>query len=93
MAHIFERFVIFQILFEGTAITFCPAPEKLVEYLSIVKPTQASVVPRVLNKVYDTIMNEVNKSAIKQFLVRQALREQLPFLSRFVFRKVRTLFG
>lgn len=93
MAHIFERFVIFQILFEGTALTFCPAPEKLIEYLSIVQPTQASVVPRVLNKVYDMIMNEVNKSAIKRFLVRQALHLEIPLVSRLVFRKVRDLFG
>ncbi|CAF5139858.1 unnamed protein product, partial [Rotaria socialis] len=78
---------------KGTALVFCPAPENLVEYLSIVKPTQASVVPRVLNKVYDAIIKDVNKSAIKKYLVQQALREQPPFLSHFVFRKVRALFG
>lgn len=93
MAHIFERFVIFQVLFEGTAVAFCPSPNKLIEYLSIVKPTQASVVPRILNKVYDTVMNEVNKSAIKRMLVQQALHLQIRFLSRFVFRKVRAVFG
>ncbi|CAF3295396.1 unnamed protein product [Rotaria socialis] len=92
-AHVFEKFVIFQILLKGTALVFCPAPENLVEYLSIVKPTQASVVPRVLNKVYDAIVKDVNKSAIKKYLVQQALREQPPFLSHFVFRKVRALFG
>ncbi|CAF4671722.1 unnamed protein product, partial [Rotaria magnacalcarata] len=53
----------------------------------------ASVVPRVLNKVYDAIIKDVNKSAIKKYLVQQALREQPPFLSHFVFRKVRALFG
>jgi long-chain acyl-CoA synthetase len=93
MAHIFERFVILQILLKGTEVVFCPAPEKLIEYLSKVKPTQASVVPRILNKVYDTVMTDVNKSKLKQLLVKQALREQPPFLSRFVFRKLRDLFG
>ncbi|CAF0980277.1 unnamed protein product [Adineta steineri] len=93
MAHVFERFVILQILLKGTEVIFCPAPEKLIEYLSIVKPTQASVVPRILNKVYDTIMADVNKSKIKQFLVQQALREQPPLLSRLIFRKVKNLFG
>jgi long-chain acyl-CoA synthetase len=93
MAHVFERFVILQILLKGTEVVFCPAPEQLINYLSVVKPTQASVVPRILNKIYDTIMAEVNKSKVKQFLVQQALREQPPFLSRFVFRKIKHLFG
>jgi long-chain acyl-CoA synthetase len=93
MAHIFERFVLLQVLLKGTELVFCPAPEKLIESLSIVKPTQMSVVPRVLNKIYDTVMNDVSKSKIKQFLVQQALREQPPLLSRFVFRKFKKRFG
>lgn len=93
MAHIYERFILLQGLLRGTEIVFCPAPEKLPNYLSIVKPTQASVVPRVLNRVYDAIMTEVNKSKMKRFLVQQALREYTPFLSRFAFRKVKNLFG
>jgi long-chain acyl-CoA synthetase len=93
MAHIYERFILLQGLIRGTQIVFCPSPDKLVQYLSIAKPTQVSVVPRVLNKVYDTVMSEVNKSPIKQWLIQRALREQPAFLSRFVFRKLRHLFG
>ncbi|CAF2476277.1 unnamed protein product [Rotaria sp. Silwood2] len=93
MAHIYERFILLQALLRGTQLVFCPAPEKLPNYLSIVKPSQASVVPRVLNKVYDAIMTEVSKSKIKKFLVQQALREQPSFLSHFAFRKVKNLFG
>ena len=93
MAHIFERFMLLQGLLRGTQVVFCPTPEKLPSYLSMVKPTQVSVVPRVLNKVYDAVMTEVNKSKLKQFLVRQALREQPSFLSRIAFRKVKDLFG
>ncbi|CAF0872697.1 unnamed protein product [Adineta steineri] len=93
MAHIFERFVILQILQRGTSLVFCPSPDKVVDYLSIVKPTQASVVPRIFNKIYDKIMTDVNKSPIKRFLVQQALREQPPFLPRLVFGKVKKIFG
>ena len=93
MAHIYERFILLQGLMRGTQIVFCPAPEKLPNYLSIVKPTQVSVVPRVLNRVYDAVMTEVNKSKVKQFLVQQALREQPAFLSHIAFRKVKNLFG
>ena len=52
------------------------------------------MVPRILNKVYDTIMAEVGKSKIKRFLISQALHIEKPSLfSRFVFRKVKNLFG
>ncbi|CAM4969433.1 unnamed protein product [Rotaria socialis] len=93
MAHVYERFILLEALLAGTQLVFCPEPEKLPYYLSIVKPTQASVVPRVLNKVYDAIMTEANKSTIKKFLIQQALRERPWFLSYFVFRKVKKLFG
>jgi long-chain acyl-CoA synthetase len=93
MAHIYERFILLQAILSGTQIVFCPAPEQLPNYLSMVKPTQASVVPRVLNRVYDAIMTEVNKSKLKTFLVQQALREQPSFLSHIAFRKVKKLFG
>jgi long-subunit acyl-CoA synthetase (AMP-forming) len=59
MAHIYERFLLLQGLLRGTEIVFCPAPEKLHNYLSTVKSTQASVMPRVLNKVYNAVMTEV----------------------------------
>ncbi|CAF3480669.1 unnamed protein product [Rotaria sp. Silwood1] len=93
MAHIYERFILLQGLLRGTQIVFCPEPEKLPNYLSIVKPSQASVVPRVLNKVYDAVMAEVNKSKVKRFLVQQALRQQPSFLSHFAFHKIKNLFG
>lgn len=93
MAHIYERFILLQGLLRGTQIVFCPSPEQLPNYLSIVKPTQASVVPRVLNRVYDAVMTEVNKSKLKRFLVHQALRERSSFLSHIAFRKVKNLFG
>lgn len=93
MAHIYERFILLEGLLRGIQIVFCPSPDQLPTYLSIVKPTQASVVPRVLNRVYDAVMTEVNKSKMKQFLVQQALRERSAFLSQIAFRKVKNLFG
>lgn len=93
MAHIYERFILLQALLRGTELVFCPSPEQLVQYLSLVQPSQVSVVPRILNKVYDTVMTEVNKSPLKRFLVQQALREQPPLLSHLIFRKLRQRFG
>ncbi|CAF4948113.1 unnamed protein product [Rotaria sp. Silwood1] len=94
LAHIFERFILLGVFLRGTQVVFCPTPEKFVEYLSIVKPTQLTVVPRILNKIYDTVMIEVSKSKIKQYLVQQALNsEESWWLSRLIFRKVKELFG
>ena len=94
MAHLYERLVLLSNFLHGTQVVFCPIPEKLFEYYPLVKPTNVGMVPRVLNKVYDTIMAEVGKSRIKRFLIAQALHNEQPTIfSRLIFRKVRQLFG
>jgi long-chain acyl-CoA synthetase len=94
MAHIYERLVLISNFLHGTQVVFCPVPEKVFEYYPIVKPTNICMVPRVLNKVYDTIMGEIGKSRLKRFLVTQALHNDQPSLfSRFIFRRVKKLFG
>ncbi|CAF2855035.1 unnamed protein product [Rotaria sp. Silwood2] len=94
MAHLYERLTLINYFLHGSQVVFCPIPEKLFEYYPIVKPTNISMVPRILNKVYDTIMTEVGKSKIKRFLISQALHNEQPTLfSRFIFRKVKNLFG
>ncbi|UJR25501.1 hypothetical protein I4U23_006847 [Adineta vaga] len=94
LAHLYERIILLVNFIEGSQVAYCPVPEKVFDYYAIIKPTGASTVPRILNKVYDTIMTEVNKSKIKRFLINQALHNEKPSLfSRFIFRKVRNLFG
>ncbi|CAF3411761.1 unnamed protein product [Rotaria sp. Silwood1] len=94
MVHIYERLNLLGSFLRGTQVVFCPIPEKLFEYYSIVRPTGIAMVPRVLNKIYDTIMTEVGKSKIKCFLISCALYHDQPTLfSRFIFRKVKNLFG
>ena len=94
LAHIFERFILLSALLRGNQVVFCPSPDKLLEYFSVVKPTQVTVVPRILNKIYDSVMTEVNKSKIKQYLVQQSLRrDESWWLSRLIFSKVKHLFG
>lgn len=94
MAHLYERINLIYNFLHGSQIACCPVPERLFEYYAIIKPTAVSMVPRILNKVYDTIMTEVGKSKIKQFLITQALHYEKPsFFSRLIFRKVKNLFG
>jgi long-chain acyl-CoA synthetase len=89
LAHLYER-----LFLHGSQVVYCPTPEKVFEYYPIVQPTTVAMVPRILNKVYDTVMTEVNKSKIKRFLISQALHNEKPSLfSRFIFRKVKNLFG
>ncbi|CAF0918624.1 unnamed protein product [Adineta ricciae] len=94
LAHLYERIVLIINFIQGSQVAYCPIPERLFEYYAIIKPTGSSTVPRILNKVYDTIMTEVNKSKVKRFLINQALHNDKPSLfSRLIFRKVRNLFG
>jgi long-chain acyl-CoA synthetase len=94
MAHLYERLNLMYNFLCGSQIACCPVPERIFEYYAIVKPTAISMVPRILNKVYDTIMTEVNKSRIKRFLITQALHFEKPSVfSKLIFRKVRNLFG
>jgi len=94
MAHLYERITLIYNFLNGSQIACCPIPERIFEYYPIIKPTTISMVPRILNKVYDTIMTEVNKSKIKRFLISQALYFDKPsFFSRLVFRKVKNVFG
>jgi long-chain acyl-CoA synthetase len=46
---------------------------KLVADCQELKPTDIPMVPRLLNKLYNQIMNEVNKSPIKRVLFNRAL--------------------
>ncbi|CAF1162990.1 unnamed protein product [Adineta ricciae] len=94
MAHLYERLVLISNFLHGTQVVYCPVPEKVFEYYPHVQPTNIPTVPRVLNKVYDTIMTEVGKSKVKRFLISQALHNEQPTLfSRIIFRRVRNLFG
>ena len=94
LAHLYERLVLISNFCHGTQVAYCPIPEKIFEYYPIVKPTNVCMVPRVLNKVYDTIMTEVGKSRIKRFLISQALHNEQPTLfTRLIFRKIKKLFG
>ncbi|CAF1307746.1 unnamed protein product [Didymodactylos carnosus] len=94
MPHLYERMVLLVTFINGSKVVYCPQPEKLLEYYTVVKPSRLVMVPRLLNKVYDTIMNEAGKSKIKHFLIKQALQNEQPSLfTKLIFRKVRRLFG
>lgn len=59
--HIFERMVTYLYLFRGTSIYYAESLETIGENLKEVKPHMFTTVPRLLEKVYDKIMQKGNE--------------------------------
>jgi long-chain acyl-CoA synthetase len=67
--HIFERMVSYLYLFKGTSIYYAESFDTIGENLKEVKPNMFTTVPRLLEKVYDRIMQKGNElSGIKKKL-------------------------
>lgn len=56
--HIFERMVTYIYMYKGTAIYYAEGMETIAENLKEVKPHLFTTVPRLLEKVYDKIMEK-----------------------------------
>ncbi|MBL0335920.1 MAG: long-chain fatty acid--CoA ligase [Chitinophagaceae bacterium] len=59
--HIFERMVTFLYLFNGTSVYYAESLDTIGENLKEVKPNMFTTVPRLLEKVYDKIMQKGNE--------------------------------
>jgi long-chain acyl-CoA synthetase len=59
--HIFERMVTFLYLFAGVSIYYAESMETIGDNLKEVKPHMFTTVPRLLEKVYDKIMQKGNE--------------------------------
>tara|TARA_R110002073_G_scaffold72537_1_gene177512 strand:+ start:509506 stop:511278 length:1773 start_codon:yes stop_codon:yes gene_type:complete len=69
ICHIFERVLIYLYQYSGTTIYFAEAIDKIGENAKEVKPNLMSVVPRLLEKVFDKIMAKAEElSGIKKSL-------------------------
>ena len=67
--HIFERMVSFLYLYKGTSIFFAESMETIADNLKEVKPNIFTTVPRLLEKVYEKIMQKGDElSGIKRKL-------------------------
>ena len=89
----------------GGGIAFAESVEKLIQNFQEVKPTGLSVVPRIVNKVYDTIQQGVAADPVKkQFFdlaVAEAIKnrdlkektKEFNDYDALVFSQVRNVFG
>ena len=79
LSHIFERMIIYLYLYNRTAVYYAESMETIVADIQHVKPNLFSTVPRLLEKVYDKIMEKGKSLAgIKKriFFWSVALAEQ-----------------
>ncbi|MEO6611593.1 MAG: long-chain fatty acid--CoA ligase [Chitinophagaceae bacterium] len=77
--HIFERMVTYLYLFRGTSIYYAESLDTIGENLKEVKPNMFTTVPRLLEKVYDRIMqkgNELTGISKKLFFWAHSLAEK-----------------
>ncbi|MCX2583089.1 AMP-dependent synthetase/ligase [Pedobacter sp. MR22-3] len=58
LSHIFERMIIYLYLYNHTAVYYAESMETIVADIQHVKPNAFSTVPRLLEKVYDKIMEK-----------------------------------
>ena len=106
LAHLMGRLGNYALLVGGGAIgNFGGNLKKIVEDVQLLKPTIFAAVPRVINRVYDTIIGRVEASGfIKRNLFKRALQTKITELrktgnvkhrlyDRLVFNKVKNALG
>jgi long-chain acyl-CoA synthetase len=105
LAHMFERVVQSVVYTEGGRVGFFSGDIKtLADDILTLRPTIMPVVPRVLNRIYDKVMGEVNKSKAKKLLFDSALKFKIwelkngivrnnSWADQIVFKKIRESFG
>jgi long-chain acyl-CoA synthetase len=77
--HIFERMTTYLYLFRGTSIYYAESLDTIADNLKEVKPQMFTTVPRLLEKVYDRIMqkgNELTGTKRKLFFWAHSLAEK-----------------
>lgn len=88
LAHMFERCCENGIYYSGGGVGFYSGDIKqLTNDLKALKPTVMPAVPRLLNRVYDKIQNDISTSAIKKILFRMALSSKEGELRRGILRR------
>ena len=105
MPHVFERTVQSQVLMAGGSVAFFRGdPTKLIEDIQACQPTILPVAPRVLNKIYDKIMNGINAAGgMKKKLFDAGLAAKMEglkqghlthtFYDALIFNKIKRALG
>ena len=69
LCHVYERMVNYHFFYKGISIAYVENMGLITEYIKVVKPNVMTAVPRLLEKVYDGIINKgKNLTGIKKSL-------------------------
>lgn len=88
LAHVLEQAVFFVILVLGGRAGFYQGDIKLLTSdMQAVRPTLFPTVPRLLNRIHDTIRSNVKESKIKEFFFNWALSRKIAAVKDGVFKR------
>ncbi|XP_065163233.1 long-chain-fatty-acid--CoA ligase 5 isoform X2 [Atheta coriaria] len=88
LAHMLERCCENSCYMEGGAVGFYLGDiRRLSDDMKALQPTVTPAVPRLLNRIYDKIQSEVNRSFVKKMLFNMAMSTKENELKRGVLRK------
>jgi len=88
LAHMFERCCENGMYYVGGCVGFYSGDIKeLTNDLKMLKPTVMPAVPRLLNRVYDKIQNDISASGLKRGLFNMAMRAKEKEIARGVLRR------
>ncbi len=108
LAHIFERMIVIFYLSKGVKIYFCDDIKNVSKFLQEIKPTLTTVVPRVLEKVFNAMKEGLEDTyglkkiianlaffAAKRLYYQKKIRNFFgyQFLDFLVYRKLRLALG
>jgi len=89
LSHIFERMVVYLYIYLGTSVYYAESMDTIVADIQYVKPNVFSTVPRLLEKVYEKIMEKGKAlTGIKRglFFWALALAEKFEFENGWFYR-------
>jgi len=76
IAHVFERMALYYFSCIGMSIYFADSPQNVGKYLPEIKPDVLTVVPRVLEKLYEKLISAANEKPIPiRWLVKYAINK------------------
>jgi len=105
LAHIFERAVMSYYLSQGVSVYFVDELPNVAALMKEVKPTMMTVVPRLLEKIFNKIKTKISeKEGVSKFIAGAAFKRALkkeentlglldPIYDKLVYSKFRESFG
>lgn len=88
LAHMLERCCESGIFYSGAAVGFFTGKiQDLTNDLKALKPSIMPTVPRLFNRVYENIQNEISSSPLKRLLFKMAFKSKESELNRQIIRK------